>query len=322
MINSHLESKPYPFAAPARFRRFFAPVVPLLYLDKYTYDNTERLQAEIKLANYGKSAISDAASWKLCKGDQILAQGSIDKALYPNEGLRTVGMIEQDLNIIKKAERLDIHITVGKYENSYPIWVYPKSEPIGLMEQEEAYYYEGKDGVKIRIASYMDDETLKWLEAGGSVYLEPRPLKEKMPASIGGQFTTDFWSVGTFPNQEGGMGMVIDQEHRALRDFPTEGQTNWQWWLMASGRPMILPESIKPVLTVPDSYRRLKHMGLLFEAKTGTGAVTASGMGLRYNQQYPEAVALLHSILTYMEADGFEPKQQISISEIEKLVIA
>ena len=80
----------------------------------------------------------------------------------------------------------------------------------------------------------LDDEALAVLEAGGTVYLYRDSTKEALPHSIQAQFSPDFWSVGTFPKQEGGMGQLIDAEHPIFDHFLTEPHTHWQWWPMAS----------------------------------------------------------------------------------------
>ncbi|MBQ9611178.1 MAG: hypothetical protein IJV14_01140 [Lachnospiraceae bacterium] len=55
MMNSHLEPKPYPFAQPERFAAFFGPVTILLYLEKYTCFDSEKIHAGVRIANYGKT---------------------------------------------------------------------------------------------------------------------------------------------------------------------------------------------------------------------------------------------------------------------------
>lgn len=65
-----------------------------------------------------------------------------------------------------------------------------------------------------------DEQTRAVLQNGGRVYLSPDADKESLPYSIKTQFTTDFWSVGTFADQEGGMGQLIDTEHPIFKEFP------------------------------------------------------------------------------------------------------
>lgn len=314
MLNSHLKSKPYGFAAPERFRQFFAPVVPLLLLEKYTYEEGELLQAEVKLANYGKETITGKAGWRVYSDSALLCEGSLGEVSCENQGLRNVGMLTLDCGKIPTPVRLTVEIYVEDYMNSYPLWVYPK---LSELTPSDKGVWTTEDGVMV--VSQITGEVLEQIAQGACAYLEPKPVKEKLPGSIGGQFSTDFWSVGTFPVQEGGMGMVIDTEHPVFKTFPTESYSNWQWWKQACGRPMILPRRIHPIITVPDSYSRLKHMGLLAEARYGRGRLMISGMGLQYAQQYPETRALLHSILRYMAASEFQPGQELIKEELVSL---
>lgn len=293
MLNSHLQPKPYSFAKPERFRNFYRPVLPLLYLEKYTYEEGETIEAQVKLANYGKKPIYARAGWVLrTEGGRVLEEGHFAEAVYENQGLQDVGEAVIFCGKLSAGERLFVDIYVGEHTNSYPIWIYPKKKPIKPW-----------NGEYCKILTSLTGEEIEKIKAGDVVYLEPKPVKENFPASIGGQFSTDFWSVGTFPAQEGGMGMMIDRTHPALQDFPTKEHSDWQWWPMAGGRPMILPGGMKAIVRVPDSYSRLKNMGLLVEMQIGKGVVMLSSMGLLYKQQYPECRALLHSILTYLKEE-------------------
>lgn len=96
------------------------------------------------------------------------------------------------------------------------------------------------------------------------------------------------------------MGMLIENRHPVFSEFPTEFFCGYQWWQMAQGRTMLLPGHIRPIVTVPDSYGRLRHMGLLFEASLGRGQIIVSSMGLLGKQQYPECRGLLRSIVKYL----------------------
>ena len=310
MLNSHLQPKPFSFAQPERFRRFFAPVVLLAYLEKYTYVSDELLRVPIRLANYGKKEVRGCLFWKLLNGKHTVCQGSFPKGLYENQGLSDVGTLEIPLNGIDAPAALTLELALEKVETSYPLCVYPSREQ------------SSKKAGDVLTADSLDEEVLRFLRKGGRVFLDPPAKKEYFPASIGGQFTTDFWSVGSFPEQEGGMGMVIDASHPALEHFPTAFYSQWQWWPMANGRPMILPEWIRPIIRVPDSCLRMKPMGLLFEAKIGAGRLMVSSMGLHDIQQYPEAGALLDGILTYMNGPGFQPVQELTEEQLKEIVSA
>ena len=158
------------------------------------------------------------------------------------------------------------------------------------------------------------------LAAGGTVYLAPDSTEDALPQSIQAQFTPDFWSVGTFPAQAGGMGQLIDVEHPLFTGFPTEQYTNWQWWPMASQRAMILPRRMQAIVTEMDSYAYLRPMAQLLECRCMGGRLMLSSLGLHRLQQYPEARALQQAIYAYLSAERPLPEQELTVEEVRGLV--
>ena len=184
MLNSHLKTKPYDFAKPERFRAFFTAVLPLLYLPQYTYTKGEELTAEFRLANYGKTDLHKESGWRLLKGMEVVMEEHFSEKDYPQGKLSSAGEISITFTRIG---RLDLEVYVGEYRNSYPLWVYPE-------ESEEL-------SERVLQVETLTESLVEKIENGAIVFLEPEPTKENFPNSIKGQFTTDFWSVGTFPVQ-------------------------------------------------------------------------------------------------------------------------
>ena len=320
MLNSHLQPKPYEFAKPEHFRSFFRDQLPLVLLPKYTWENREKLCARVQVANYGKKALCgqleyvleeqprDGRGYSLAgceESTRVVAQGVIHQVTCPAAALTEAGTIEISLDTlqISKPARFNLIVRIGEVSNLYPIWVYPKVTP--------------KCPKDIYETQYLDEKAKEILEAGGKVYLTPPSTREALPSSIQAQFTTDFWSVGTFAGQEGGMGQLIDAGHPVFDHFPTEFHTNWQWWPMAKQRAVILPKSCEAIVTVMDSYAFLRPMAQLLECNCGKGRLMFSSMGLQDLQQYPEARALLDAIYRYMDSDRFVPKQKIEMEIFE-----
>ncbi|QQR31292.1 hypothetical protein I5Q82_06380 [Acutalibacter muris] len=277
MLNSHLKPKPYSFARPERFREFFTDRLSLALLPKYTYENTETLETEIKIANFGKGEIAGEVYCRL-EGRGLLLEAVLPRVSCPAGRLTLAGRLSLPLSEIEEPTRLELTVAIGDIENRYPLWVYPAVKPVCPESVHET--------------AALDEEALAVLEKGGTVYLTPPSTPEALPNSLQAQFTTDFWSVGTFPKQEGGMGQLINTEHPLFRDFPTESHSNWQWWPMASQRAMILPRPIECIVTEMDSYAFLRPMAKLFECRCAGGKVLVSSMALQDLQQYPEARAL------------------------------
>ena len=158
------------------------------------------------------------------------------------------------------------------------------------------------------------------LQEGGKVYLSPDADKGHLPSSIQTQFTTDFWSVGTFAAQEGGMGQLIDVSHPIFKNFPTEFHTNWQWWPMASQRAIIFPHPVK-------SDRDGDGQLCLYASDDPAGRIPVRWWkvdriiyGLQNLQEYPEGRALLDAIYQYMTTEEFSPEEEITVKEIQELV--
>jgi hypothetical protein len=331
MLNSHLKPKPYPFARPERFREFFTDKLPLALLPKYTFENTEILGVEVKVANYGKGSMEGRVSCRLQgpvmsiertemqPGEEVLtgieagimskgeaAEADSRKVTCPCGKLTSVGRFSFSLKKIQSPTQLELVVAMEEAVSRYPVWVYPPVSPVC----PESVYETAR----------MDQKAEAVLEAGGAVYLAPPSTKEALPGSIQAQFSTDFWSVGTFQGQEGAMGQLIDEGHPIFREFPTQFHTNWQWWPMASQRAVILPKRYKAIVAELDSYAYLRPMAQLLECRCGKGRLLFSSMGLQDLQMYPEARTLLAAVYRYMESAEFAPEQEISPDMWRELV--
>lgn len=304
MLNSHLKPKPYDFARPEAFRAFFRDALPLVLLEKYTYESGEMLQADVMIANFGKKDLWGGLCYEL-KGGGFSAAGVLENVYAPKGEHTMAGTLRIPLTA-EKPSRLELTVSLDGTVNQYPVWVYPPVKPVCPP--------------KVWETRVLDEQAKNVLAEGGIVYLSPESEKEHLPSSIQAQFTTDFWSVGTFRSQEGAMGQLIDSEHPVFAEFPTEFHTNWQWWPMASQRAIILPWPVKSIITEMDSYAYMRPMTQLLECRCGNGRLLLSSMGLQDLQKYPEARALLHSIYRYLDSEAFQPEQEVPIEVLEKLV--
>lgn len=308
MMDSHLSPKPYAFAQPERFARFFTAVLALVLLPRLTYTARETLEAGVRMANYGRQTLGGVPVWTL-EGGGVSLRGTLPCAHAACGAVTDLGSISVPLDGIKKAARLTLTVSLCGHENSYAVWVYP-DEPAVCPES----VYECRT---------LDSRALQVLQWGGRVFLAPDSTQEALPHSICGQFSTDFWSVGTFPAQAGGMGLLIDAAHPVFASFPTDAHTDFQWWPMASRRAVILPEalqSLRPIVTLMDSYAYLRPMAQLLECRCGGGRLLFSSLGLHHLTQYPEARALLFSIYRYMGSEAFAPAQEAPVEEIRTIL--
>ena len=300
MMNAHLQPKPYDFARPERFRAFFRDSLPLALLPRATYTAGETLSAEIKMAHYGKSVLSGKPAWTL-KGKTYTREGRLPFAEVQPGTLKDLGWLSVPLTGLNAAEKLTLTFSFCGVENRYDIWVYPDGPAICPPDVYEC--------------RTLDERAKEVLAKGGKVFLAPDATGKALPRSIRTQFSTDFWSVCTFPGQAGGMGQLIDDTHPIFRDFPTESHTDWQWWPMAVQRAVILPRPLRAIVAEMDSYAFLRPMAKLFECRCGGGRLLFSSLGLHGLALHPEAKALLRSIYRYMGSKEFEPEEALSLEE-------
>lgn len=324
MMNSHMEPKPYDFARPERFREFFQECRILVKLPHYTYEAGERLIAEVEAANFGKGNIEGVFCWTLAGKKSVSENGNCEPAEIKSKNTviatgedteiticrpgsyTEVGSLDIPLDFVEKNTALTLKVRIGDSISAYPIWVYRKTTPVCPENVYETRAF--------------DMKTREILQNGGRVYLSPDADKESLPNSIKTQFTTDFWSVGTFADQKGGMGQLIDTEHPIFKEFPTDFHTDWQWWIMATKRAVILPHPMKTIITEMDSYAFLRPMAQMIEFRCLKGKVLLSTMELHKSQQYPEVRALQASIYTYLSGENFEPAEEITEEELSMLV--
>lgn len=307
MLNAHLQPKPFDFARPERFKRFFNDRVPLVLMEKYTWRSGEEMRLTVKIANYRKEDFTAPCTLRLMERQTVLLEAGLPERTYPCGTLSDAGAAVFSLAEIGKrsAKRLSVVVQIGEAENDYPVWIYPE---IRIAVPESV------------LLTRSPAEAAAALREGKTVFLTPPAAAEHFPLSIKAQFTTDFWSVGTFAGQSGFMGCLIDPAHPVFAEFPTEFHSNWQWWAMCQGRAMILPEGMTALVTALDCYARMRNLGMLTEVRAGAGKLMLSSMGLLEQLQYPEAGALLQSILNYMASRAFRPEQELPLAALGELV--
>ena len=300
MLNSHLQAKPYAFADPNRFAAFFRQTLPIATLQARCFQTNEKPTVGLYIANYGQIDLHDACRWSL-SGAETSVDGIISACLCPVGQLTPVGCIQLPLNRWKHSAELLLSIDYGGYHNEYNLWVYP---PVTIHRSEQV------------VVTGDVHDALAQLRQGRHVLLDPAPTEEAIPQSIQSQFTPDFWSVGTFPEQSGAMGCLIDTEHPVFANYPTRAYTTWQWWQMTKGRAIMIPDRLHPIVRVLDSYLYMRSMALMLEVRIGKGVLMLSGMGLHKHLDRIEVCALYNEIVDYLSSENCAPGQEMTEEEL------
>lgn len=303
------------------FSHFCNSVVPLVEMEKYCWTNNEQFRGKIEVANYSANPLkAQEVKWVLKNGQgEIIYQNEKASDIFQG-GLTNIGSLNIDLLKFSKPEKLtlSIYLEGTKFENSYPLWVYPA-------------YVETKVPDNILISRKLDKVTLSKLAEGGIVLFFP-DFNEIKDLSVGGLFTPDYWNWKMFkgisesnnkPVSPGTMSILTNPELPLFSDFPTEFHTNWQWWpIVKNSRPFILddtPKNYRPLVQVIDNIERNHKLGLIFEFSVGSGKLLVCMSDLKAIQNKPEGRQLYRSIIRYMSSDKFNPSQVLSQSELISL---
>ncbi len=296
--------------APAAFRQFCNPTVPLVRLEKRTWTTNETLEAPVEMAHYGPAEIDNLqASWVLRDAaGRTLASGQLPPAKVPTGGLTALGVIRLELKSYPAPARYSIQVSAGTFVNDWDLWLYPEKLP--------------SRPSKIVIATRWDDATRKQLAAGRTVVLllDPRQTARTTPTT----FTTSFWANSWFPDRHETMGVLCQPSHPALKDFPTATHADWQWWDLTKGsRAFVLidaPAGLTPVVQVIDDAARSYPLGAVFEARVGRGKLLATSFDLINSLDTRLAARQFRSsLLRYAASRDFDPHTELQATYLDQL---
>ena len=323
ILDAFMQSKG--ITTPEEWRQWCSPVVPLLEVEKFCFEDGEKIQAKVKVANYGGSSLyGKKLKWKI--GD---AEGVMNIFTY-DEGLIDVGVLDEEISA-DKPTKLNVSLNIEETEarNSYEFWVYPKK----ALE---------KKGVII--AKDLNEKVVKVLEHGGKVLWMPTASSHFVaaddtllqadnatPYTVGGLFQTDYWNYRMFKTicennkkkvSPGTLGILTNPEHPIFKGFPTEMHTNWQWFpVIKESHPLVLDNFAKdyrPIVQVIDNIERNHKLGLVMEWKVGAVKLLVCMSDLEKAAKYPEGKAFYQSVIDYMRSVDFNPQVEMTASDLLK----
>lgn len=291
------------------FREFCSPVIPLLNFDKAIYRNSETFNASMLLANYsGKPLAPQSAEWSLTiEGESSpLASGTIDTGNVEIGETSEIGHFETKLSQVSKPSAVDVcvRLTDGS-TNSWRIHVYPE---VTLQKGDV-------------VATRSLEEALSALSKGRKVLFAPAP---DSIIGLESKFLPVFWSPVHFPKQAGTMGVMCDPDHPALKSFPNQGHSDWQWWSIAKNAKTVITDSlsgVQPVVRVIDNFVNNRKLAYIFEARCGKGLLLFSAVDiLNPDIDSPELMALQSSLLDYMNSPEFSPSSILDENDLKGFV--
>ena len=295
---------------PEEWRRFCGPTVPLLRMSKRTWTTDETFTALAQVAHFGPKDISAVPMWAVRdQNGREIASGALPTKTLPTGDLYDLGTITASFANVHAPSKLTVTISLKGTDasNSWSIWVYPPK--LDVIPPADV------------LVTGSIDEAKSGIEAGKKALL----LASKgilLDPGVGSP-TTVFWSPILFEREnKKGMGILCDPKHPALAEFPTEFHGDWQWWdLLDKSYNMSLdgaPKDFRPIVQVIDNFIKNRKMGNLIEARVGQGRLMVCSMNLAGDlEKRPAARQMLKSILDYMGSSAFQPKQALTLAELD-----
>ncbi len=306
---------------PEEHRMYCSAVVPLIRFDKAIYTNHETFTATAEVANFGRSAISNGLLvWKASNtAGQVIASGKLPPQNIALGNDQDLGAFSFELKSIQKASVITIEMQLQgtPYKNKWRIWVYPEKISSEFeVRRSEARKPAGTDIVSTNSTA----QALQWLQQGKKVLLNPDTADID---GVAGRFAPVFWSPVHFPNQPGTMGILCDPKHPALKNFPTDFYSDWQWWdLITSSKAMVLDSlpAMTPLVTVIDNFFKNRRMAEVIEARVGKGRLILVSADITHAlDNRPAARQLRYSLEQYMASEAFKPATELTGEQLKKL---
>jgi hypothetical protein len=315
VLNPFWEQKGY--ITPEEYSLFCNSLVPLARMEKLILNSNEVFKAGIEVANYGAVDLKEATGpiegpiRILNSESKVELETRWSAAILPTGTNTVVGKIEWPLSQITKASKFTLEVSVGNRVNRWDFWVYP-TNPIPAPVRE------------IPVFSSVTPQLTKLMEQGGSAILALGP--DRVAVDKGGSIALGFssifwntaWTRGQAPHT---LGILCNPKHPALKDFPTDYYSTFQWWeIISQAKPLILDglePAQKPIVRIIDDWFTNRSLGLIIEAKVGNGKLIITGTDLVKNlDKRPAARQLLYSLKGYMNGAQWIPEGSLTIDQV------
>jgi hypothetical protein len=279
--------------------------------------NNEELSVPVEAAQFSAGQLNNATPIWTIKNEagSILFKGQLPTTNIPVGNAIQLGTIKQSLSTVTKPERLTLSVAIGNYQNNWDLFVYPASLP--------------ENGQEILVTQQLDSKATEVLNKGGKVLLTLKKgsVRPEKGGNIAIGFSSIFWNTAWTHNQPPvTLGILCNPAHSALKAFPTQYHSNWQWWDAMSHSNAIILDSLakglQPIVRVIDDWVTARPLGLITECKVGNGKLLITGIDLLTDQDNrPEARQLLFSLKQYMTGETFKPATSIAIKKVQSLVV-
>lgn len=318
ILDAFMDSKG--MITPEEWRTFCSDAVLLARFPKYNYAAGERFSAGIELSWFRSGTPGSLKlDWELTANGGTLAEGTAGAEVPAGANYIDICRLAIDLPDVTAmtSAKLNLRIAGTDIRKSYELWIYPEKGSRGL------------DG--IQIFQELEGKALALLEQGGNVLLMPK--LDSLNNAVEGYYCTDFWCYPMFrsisesmnrPVPVGTMGLLIDNSHPVLRDFPCEEHSTYPWWNIVEHSKSIIMDGTDPawgpIVQTIDNFERNHKLGFLFECRVGAGNLLVCALDAGKAGATPEGRQFLSSLAGYMSSKEFKPQYEATVEELLRMI--
>lgn len=319
ILDAFMDSKG--LVTPEEWRTYCSDAVLLARFEKFNYASGERFDAHVELAYYRRKPLGPIElHWEMRTSEGAIASGHARASAPDGEAYIDIADLGFELPSVDAMTKAVFALEVANTDirKTYNLWIYPKETAVAA------------DWTDIHWAEELIDDVLRLLERGASVLLMPKP--NRVSRAIEGTYCTDFWCYPMFrsisesmgkPTPIGTMGLLIENRHPALADFPSETHSTYPWWsLVMHSRSFILddlPQELAPIVWTIDNFERNHKLGFLFECRVLKGKLLACALDADRVRETPEGRQFLFSLSRYMRSEAFKPPVEVEAEELRRL---
>lgn len=312
ILDSFLDSKG--LVSPEEWRTFCSDTVLLARFPKYNYVSGEVFHAHLELCCYRAAPLPPfTLIWKIRDDGRVYESGASKISDPGTENYIDICDINVPIPDTAGMKKLILQLKIEELgiEKSYAIWAYPKDILIDLSGLNVYNGYSAQVDAK--------------LKQGENVILFAKP--DAVKNSVKGFYCTDFWcypmfrSISESMGKEvavGTMGLLIQNQHPALKYFPCEEYSTYPWWhIIQNSCSVILDNTLKnfrPIVQTIDNFERNHKLGFLFECKVFSGNLLVCACDYEKLLEHAEGRQLLFSLFSYVRSGAFHPEQELGAS--------
>ena len=275
--------------------------------------------------NTGATAVGSENLGKPYEDHGILAEGDV---MIPDGAFGLVQLGDQTIPVPEadeaKAYTLTLTVAGTSMRNVYEFYAYPSQSKTNLSIMSNVQ----QNGTHLFLTQDFS-EAEAMLAQGKRVLYLPREVKE----SLEGFYCTDFWCYPMFrdicewmkkPVAVGTMGLLLQENHPALQNFPTHKYATPQWYHIVSNSDCAIlddatEKTYRPILQMVDNFERNHKLGILFEGRVGEGSLLICTSRLSEIADRPEVKQFTKSILDYATSDAFAPEAELDMAKLRKV---